>query len=261
MRRKYSIALLLALSGALVEIQLRADTIISVDSHNDPAYGYIVIYNGQGYRAGWTQADTYEAVVVSAQLGSGGAAGQTGRAYLTSQIGPGTSTNNEIASTSFTFPLEITNVVLFAGLHLPPGSYYLSIIGDSGSWGSDWKNAGAAEVITGAGVLSLGGFGAAGGLNSYFPATPDYHDLPIPPELAVQGVNVSHPLLQIAQTNGLASISWSTNAVGFALESVNSLSATNWHVIPRAPSTNSGSFVLMTNATGMQFFRLRKPAN
>ena len=118
--RKGSLIVLLT----LVLSKVQAETIISVDSPDNQGYGCLVIYNSQGYRVGWTQADTYDAVTVSAKLTSSGAVNQTGRAFLTTQIGPGTSTNNEIVSSSFTFPLEVTNVVLFQGLHLLPGSYY-----------------------------------------------------------------------------------------------------------------------------------------
>ena len=52
-----------------------AQTIVSIDSPDDQGYGCLVIYNGQGYRVGWTQTDTYAAVVVSAKLASGGIGG------------------------------------------------------------------------------------------------------------------------------------------------------------------------------------------
>jgi len=246
---------------ALLTIQAMAQPIVSVDSPDDLGYGCLVIYNGQGYRVGWTQSDAYAAVVISAKLASGGAASQIGRAYLTTQIGSGTSTNAEIASTSFTFPLAVTNVVLFQGLHLPPGSYYLSIIGDSSSWGSCWKIGWATNVITGADVLSLGGFGAVEGLAGYFPATPAYPDLTIPPEFAVQGDNVNHPVLHIAHNDNNVLISWSTNAVGFDLESASSLPSPGWQVISQALVTNSGRFVFTTNANSSQFFRLTKKSN
>jgi hypothetical protein len=221
----------------------------------------VVIWNCQGYRVGWTQADTYDAVNVSAKLTSSGAANQTGRAFLTTQIGPGTSTNNEIASGSFTFPLQLTNVTLFEGLYLPPGPYYLSIIGDSSNWGSCWETVSATNLATGPDVVSLGGFGASGGLNAYFPATSAYSDLAIPPKLTIQGIDLTHPVLQITLDTNLVSISWSTNVVGFDLESASSLLSANWQPITEGVATNSGQFVLTTNANGAQFFRLRKPSN
>jgi len=223
--------------------------------------GCIAIYNGQGYRMGWTQADTYDGVNICAKLNSEGVAGQTGRAYLTTRIGPGTSVANEIASTNFTFPLQSTNLVLFEGLHLPAGSYYLSIIGDSSSgscWESDNKTG---NVITGAGVSSLGGFGVAGGMNSYFPASPIYADSTIPPELTVRGTDLNHPTLKLAANSNSVVIKWSTNSAGFVLESVNALNSTNWQTTTQTPITDSTNFVFMTNVTDVQFYRLSKQTN
>jgi len=250
----------LLLFPALALINLQADTIISVNSPSDESFGCLVLYNGQGYRVGWAQADTYTAVNVSAKLSSNGAVNQTGRAYLTTQIGLGTSIGQQIAFTAFAFPQTVAKVILFEGLQLPPGSYYLSIIGDSPGWGSCWINA-ATNVITETGVLSLGGFGALTAPNAYFPATPAYPEAIIPPDLTVQGINVSRPILQITRSNPMVSISWSTNAVGFGLESAGSLFSTNWQVIKQGIVTNSGRFVFTTNAIGEQFFKLKKAAN
>lgn len=257
---KHRAICVLALTIALLNSQLPAEVIISINAPAGPDYGWVVIYSGQGYRAGWTNEDSYDAVGLWADLGSAGAAGQTGRAYLTTQIGPATSTANEIASTAFTFPLEVTNVALFQGLRLPSGAYYLSIIGDSPSWGSQWKSgAWTNDVITGQGVSSLGGFGAAGGMVSpYFPASPVYADSIVPPNFTVRGVNLSHPELQIALSGDSVLVSWSTNALGFVPESVDTLSSTNWQSITQVPTTNSGSFVITAKANGTQFFRLRK---
>lgn len=242
---------------ALLNIQALSDTVISVSSTND--FGCLVIYSGQGYRVGWTQADTYGTVSVSAKLNSGGAAGQTGRAYLTTQIGPGTSVANEIASTNFTFPLQPANLMLFSGLHLPPGTYYLSIIGDSTTWGSCWVSGSATNVDTGTAVTSLGGFGAAGGVvSNYFPASPVYFNGPIPPEFSVLGTDLNHPALQIFQNGNSILISWTTNSTGFGLESANTLTSTNWQSITQPIFKISDTYLFVTNANGTQFYRLRK---
>jgi len=249
------------LISALRLIDLQAETILSAESPGTEGVGCVVIFSGQGYRTGWTQADTYNTVSVAAKLTSNGAANQTGRAYLTTQIGPGTSPGHQIAHAEFTFPTAVTKVVLFQGLLLRPGTYYLSIIGDSPGWGSCWT-ASATNVVTVTGVSSLGGLGALAAPSAYFPATPFFPELTIPPELTIQGTKDNRPPLQITPSGNLVSISWSTNAVGFNLESINNLALSNWQVITQGLTTNSGRIVFTTNAIGGErFFRLRKPAN
>ena len=252
----------LLLSVALIGSTTRAATILSADSEISSGIGCLVIYSGQGYRVGWTQPDTYSAVNVSAKLTSNGLPNQTGRAYLTTQIGPGTTPGQQIAYAEFTFPIPVAKVVLFQGLLLRPGSYYLSIIGDSPGWGSCWT-ASATNVVTAAGVVSLGGLGALAAPNAYFPATPFFSEMAIPPELSIQGIKETRPLLQIASSNNLVSISWwSTNATGFVLESVTNVLSTNWQVITQGLTTNSGRVAFTTTAIGSgRHFRLRKPAN
>jgi hypothetical protein len=255
MKIKNTLIFIPAFMTALLNIQALSDTVISVSSTND--FGCLVIYSGQGYRVGWTQADSYGTVSVSAKLNSEGAAGQTGRAYLTTQIGPGTSVANEIASTNFTFPLQPANLVLFSGLQLPPGSYYLSIIGDSTTWGSCWVMGSATNAVTGNGVASLGGFG--GGVDgSYFPASSVYANSGVPPEFSVLGTDLNHPALQISQSGNSILIAWTTNSTGFSLESADTLTSTNWQSITQPIFTVSESYLFETNANGTQFYRLRK---
>jgi hypothetical protein len=247
---------LLALFAGLPNGRVKAETIISVSS---PDYeGWCVIYSGQGYRVGWTQADTYDAVSVSAKLGSGGPTDQTGRAYLTTQIGPGTSVSNQIAFTYFTFPSEPIDLPLFQGLHLPPGSYYLSIIGDSSTWGSQWATGSATNATSAPDVLFLEAFGASGAMNDYFPASPFYSEGFVRVEFTVQGIGITHPALRITQSGNSVQISWSTNSVGFVLQAADVLNSTNWQAIAAAPIESSGNFMFSTNANGAQFYRLKK---
>jgi hypothetical protein len=208
---KFPVAFVFATLAVAQHVQIRAETIISNPSTN--GLGCIVIYIGQGYGLGWTQTNAYSDVRVSARLGSFGASGQTGRAYLTTMIGPGTSVVNEVASTNFTFPLQSSEVSLFQGLHLAAGSYYLSIIGDSSNWGSCWQSgdqlAGTNFVIAAADVSFMGSFGAAGGiLSSYFPGSSFHLDSPFPPEFSVTGTplpSISCPVpLVLECTNGSA---------------------------------------------------------
>jgi len=251
----------LVLFALAVSTLSNAATILSVNGPGEPA-GCVAIWAGQGYRVGWTQADTYDAVSVSATLTSWGIAGQTGRAYLTTQIGAGTTVANEIASTNLTFPLNPASLVLFQGLHLPPGSYYLSIIGDSPSLSSCWNGFIATNVVTALDVISLGCFGAAGGIVSpYFPSSPVFADNPIPPSIDVEGMDLNHPSLDITQSGGLVLISWSTNSMGFNLQSTANLGATNWEAVAQRPIIISDTYVFVTVPDGTRLYRLTKPAN
>jgi hypothetical protein len=258
-KRAMKTKLALAVFIGLLTGAAPAATILSVSDPGFGGSGCVVIWAGQGYRVGWTQSDTYDGVTVSANLSSWGVADQTGRAYLTTQIGVGTTVANEIASTNFTFPLNPANLVLFEGLHLPPGAYYLSIIGDSVSGGSCWNGFITTNVVTAPDVTSLGCFGAAGGtVSPYFPASPVYADNPIPPGIDVEGIDLNHPVLDIKQSGGLVLISWTTNSVGFGLQSTAALGTTNWEAVGQPPVIIGGNYVFATAPAGARLYRLVK---
>jgi hypothetical protein len=144
-----------------------AQPIISVSG---PSSGWVVLFNGQAFAVSWMQTNAATNVGVLVQLSSFGMPAQTGRAYLTSTLGPGTTPANEIASTSFDIPLDTADVVLFSGLTLAPGTYYLSLIGDSGTWGSGWISSCPSSVVAadGASVRANHGFSGAA---AYLPAS------------------------------------------------------------------------------------------
>jgi len=78
----------------------------------------------------WTQTSTYTGVTVQAELFDQVDPDATGVAYLTNQLGPGTTQLSNGQSTPFN--IDITNtspalVTLFSGLTLGPGTYYLVI--------------------------------------------------------------------------------------------------------------------------------------
>ncbi len=62
---------------------------------------------------------------------------RSGSAYLTTAIGPGTSTSSQIATTTFIFPTTPTVFQLFSGLTLPSGTYFLTL-GSPDSVGGGW---------------------------------------------------------------------------------------------------------------------------
>ena len=82
----------------------------------------------------WTQTNTYDNVSIFADLNGFGSSG-SGIAYLTTAVGPGTTSANQVATPdSFTFPNTPQDVELFSGLTLGPGSYYITMYG-TGGWG------------------------------------------------------------------------------------------------------------------------------
>jgi hypothetical protein len=70
----------------------------------------------------------------------------------------------------------------------------------------------------------------------------------------------SHFKINIAQVDSLhATLSWTTNAAGWSLESTSSLGITNWNTIINTPNIVGTNFVLsITTASVQEFFRLHK---
>jgi hypothetical protein len=74
--------------------------------------------------SGWTQTGSYDNVSISAELGNGfGVSAMS--AFLTDKIGPGTTAADVIASTSDLPGTSLETDLIFSGLSLGPGSYYL----------------------------------------------------------------------------------------------------------------------------------------
>ena len=112
--------------------------------------GYAINEGGQTLGVSWTQSDSFSNVSIFATLTAGPTAGT---AYLTNQIGAGTTAANEIASTSFTFPSSATEIQLFSGLTLTSGTYYLTIVANTSGGGAGWvSSSGPSDVTTAPGV-------------------------------------------------------------------------------------------------------------
>jgi hypothetical protein len=113
-----------------------ADTIVSVTdaatSTNRASYGLGGQYSNV-FEVGWSQLQgtTYSNVTIDALLGSSDPSFRSGTAYLMRAIGPGTTSASEVvAPVDFTAPLAsgsgpVPSTVLFSGLSLGPGIYYL----------------------------------------------------------------------------------------------------------------------------------------
>jgi hypothetical protein len=85
----------------------------------------------------WSQSKTYQSGTISVLADTNSGQTSTANAYLTTGIGPGTTSANEIAHTQFTVPSGQGPVcspascgfpiTLFSGLSLGPGNYFLTL--------------------------------------------------------------------------------------------------------------------------------------
>jgi hypothetical protein len=119
--------------------------------------------------ASWTQTGTFSGVTIQANLlSTGGTA--TGNAYLTTHIGPGTTTAQQIGAA---VPISLSNttpapVTLFSGLTLGPGTYYLTIERQSNL---AWECCGTSVVtVTAPGVTANSDY-LVGTIDTYRPAS------------------------------------------------------------------------------------------
>lgn len=158
----------LALSLLVAGLASRApaQTVIST-SQSTNGWNFFNAYDSM---VSWTQTSTHSQVSISAMLnGSGNTVGGTtaGTFYLMTQVGPNTTTANELARSSFSVS-TLGMVPLFTGLTLGPGTYYL--VG-SGSGPGGWELSTVDEsVVTAPGVsLNINNF-LAEAYNPYAPA-------------------------------------------------------------------------------------------
>jgi hypothetical protein len=102
----------------------------------------------------WTQTSSFNAISISFTGNAAFASPVGGTAYLTTAFGPGTTSADQIASSPFsiTGPASVSEL-LFSGLSLDAGTYYLSIAANPG--GQIGWNATANPVVTTAGGVTL----------------------------------------------------------------------------------------------------------
>jgi hypothetical protein len=123
-------------AGALVMAcsYCSAHTILAVTDSLTPP-NRASFYIGGSYSnvvaSSWTQTASFSGVTIDASLGSVDPGFTSGTAYLMSAIGPGTTPASEVdAPVNFTVPVgsnfgSVPLTVLFSGLNLGPGTYYL----------------------------------------------------------------------------------------------------------------------------------------
>lgn len=140
--------LLFTISSIMSFASLGADTIISVTGPHGSTLALGA--TNQILVTSWSSTQTYSNVGIAFESIFGPF---TGTAYLMTQIGPGTTTAQQVASSSYSVldsSLSLTN--LFTGLTLESGTYFLVVTSEpTGGWDTPYT-AGPAVVTTGAGV-------------------------------------------------------------------------------------------------------------
>lgn len=125
----------------------------TIYSENGPFAGSNVLGDG-GFivlMAGWNSPIPYSNVSISAELGQVNGP-VTISAFLTTQIGPGTTTAEQIAASTAQPASSAETDVLFSGLTLPSGQVYLTLsvpAGETGFWGFTNNS----NLVTAAGVV------------------------------------------------------------------------------------------------------------
>ena len=126
----------------------------------------------------WTQSSTFNNVSIAANFRnanpSAAGAAATGTAFLTTQLGAGTTTAQQIATTSIsTTSTTGADVTLFSGLTLGPGTYFLvvnpTVVG-GGSNGLGWSS-GSVTITTASGVTANNDLASFGTVAAYPPAS------------------------------------------------------------------------------------------
>ncbi|MBI4906953.1 MAG: hypothetical protein HY820_25220 [Acidobacteria bacterium] len=110
----------------------------------------------------WTQLETYANVQIAAEVFiTDGTSPHVGSAWLTNSVGAGATNANVIATADFTFPVAATSsaavpmTVMFGGLTLGPGTYYLILTGDTVNANArGWRANAAATVVTANGITT-----------------------------------------------------------------------------------------------------------
>lgn len=196
---------------------IRAQVMTSRSGHFG---GWVVLFAGQAVGVSWTQSATYTDVSISAELTGFGRTTETGRAFLTNSIGPSTTPANELAFSNFLFPASESYVTLFNNLTLSPGSYYLSLVGDSPSWGSGWIVSNSDTIYDAPGISSLSNLiGYTSPRLTFVPAS-DFYLSGVAAHFQVEGV------LQTPEP--------STAALGFSLALVTGLFLCNRQRLKRS---------------------------
>ena len=186
---KYTSACTVAFALAVVAQTTATTTIISETGRD---YAGWAARTDQFMAISWSQAGSYTDVSITARLYSLDPT-DIGTAWLTTQVGPGTTLADQIATASFSFPSTAnpSDVILFNGLTLDPGTYYLTIGGGTNYW-SAWYGTDQPIVTTDTSVTYNGNFYVYNP-DPYSPASPYVPTPSITPIFSITGTVVPEP--------------------------------------------------------------------
>lgn len=152
-------------------------TIVSV-SGSQPNDGFDDINSSFSPALQFTLTQPLSNISISLSSSIHSTAGATARAYITTQIGPGTTAASEIAKTDFAFPLVDSfvspNLTLFSGLTLAANTYYLTFVNTGGANFGDLGIVQYGTAITNSGA-SVGNVLYTTSPGSYSPAATYVH--------------------------------------------------------------------------------------
>ncbi len=134
---------------------LSADTIIG---RTGPAFSDFTLGPNDVFCISWSTSDAFSNVSITARMTSFSGMPGSGIAYLTTQIGPGTTVLDQVASAPFIVSAPIaSDVLLFSGLSLTAGTYYLTLSSPEST--TAWLGASNPPMTTAPGVSYNGQFG------------------------------------------------------------------------------------------------------
>jgi hypothetical protein len=182
-----------------------AEVIVSQSSPDTTVGTWALNYHNQDLAVSFTLTSSFTDVSISASLSNTQPSGSyAGTAYLTSQIGPGTTVADQYASDVFLVPptgtvggTQVNPTVVISNLNLGPGTYYLVLAanGTSSTGGLGWQDATDATTTTapGASADSVGLSDAGNTQNfSYTPAS-TFSALIAPDDSLLYSVTVPEP--------------------------------------------------------------------
>jgi hypothetical protein len=161
-----------------------AENVITIADSTPGNTGSFNVATNRPLGVSWTQVRAFSNVTIEAAIGFPATSGaSTIRAFLTTQIGPGTTqgAHQVAASSVLNVPLTTPNVpqplfALFSGLTLGPGTYFLTAFAapTPGATGTSAWDGDVPTVTSGVGSTVNGsGFYAANSVNgTYAPASP-----------------------------------------------------------------------------------------
>jgi hypothetical protein len=163
--------LLIQLCGLLASSSLALAGSITIASDSGTGNGQDILSNAAGET--WTQTGTYTGVSISALLDGGVAGPGMVTAYLTDQIGAGTSATNDITLPSTVVaPTETRGyVTLFSNLTLGPGTYYLVLDGSAFAGPAGWSGTSDPTYTLDSGVGSVNELVISGTQAAFAPAS------------------------------------------------------------------------------------------